>query len=188
MDVIEAIKRRHSYRGAFKQQPVPRSDLKAIVQSGIQAPSGVNAQTTSFIIVDDQALLSQIGEICDRQVVRDATAIVVCVVDHEPVYKGMSFAVEDCAAAVENMLLAITALGYATVWIDGALRAERKAERIGELLGVPADRQVRVILPIGVPVETGTQKEKQPFEQRAWYNRFEMGHTADDEPDRGQRP
>jgi nitroreductase len=153
------------------------------VQCGIQAPSGVNAQTTSFVIVDDQALLAEIGRICDRQVVRDAAAIVVCIVSHEPAYKGMSFAVEDCAAAVENMLLAITALGYATVWIDGALRAERKAERIGELLGVPADLQVRVILPIGVPVEAGTQKEKRPFEQRAWYNRHEMGHAVDKEAD-----
>ena len=40
----------------------------------------------------------------------------------------MSFGAEDCAAAVANMLLAITAVGYATVWTDGALRREVEAK------------------------------------------------------------
>jgi len=56
------------------------------------------------------------------------------------------------------------------VWIDGALRYNRIAERIGELLGIPSDRIVRVLLPVGVPAEPGTQREKLPFEQRAWFN------------------
>jgi len=71
---------------------------------------------------------------------------------------------------VENMLLAITALGYATVWLDGALRYNRIAERIGEMLSVPPDRQVRILLPLGIPAEPGTQREKLPFEKRAWFN------------------
>ena len=79
---------------------------------------------------------------------------------------------EDCAAAVENILLAVTAYGYATVWIDGALRVDRKAQRIAEVLGVPSDHEVRVLLPLGIPVQPGTQKEKLPFEKRAWFNRY----------------
>jgi nitroreductase len=80
--------------------------------------------------------------------------------------------VEDCAAAVENMLLAVVALGYATVWLDGALRVEDKAARIGRLLGVPEGKTVRVLLPLGVAAEPGTQKDKLPFHQRAWFNRY----------------
>ena len=105
--------------------------------------------------------------------VQDAKAVVACVtsVNPEPVYHGMHFEVEDCSAAVENMLLAVTALGYATVWIDGALRREGRAERINSLLGIPPGRTVRVILPIGVPAGEGPRKEKKPFEERAWFNR-----------------
>ena len=40
MDVFEAIARRYSYRGAFTDQPVPRDDLRKIVQAGIQALLG----------------------------------------------------------------------------------------------------------------------------------------------------
>ena len=53
MDVFEAIAKRHSYRGPFRDRAVPRADLERIVQAGLQAPSGKNAQTTSFVIVDD---------------------------------------------------------------------------------------------------------------------------------------
>jgi nitroreductase len=172
MDVFEAIDKRYSYRGGFTDAPVPEEDLRKIVQAGIQAPSGVNAQTTSFVIVTDPATIAAIDGVVERQVVREARAILACVVDHTPAFRDMSFAAEDCAAAVENMLLAITALGYATVWLDGILRVEGYAERIARILGVPADRQVRILLPLGVPAKPGTQKEKKPFAERAWFNRY----------------
>lgn len=173
MDVFEAIEKRHSYRGRFKDTPVLREHLRKIVEAGIRAPSGKNAQSTSFVIVDDPQLIHRIANLLgNRPVCSTAQAMIVCVVDPRPVMGNVSFYVEDCAAAVENMLLAITALGYATVWIDGALRYNRIAERIGELLGVPHDRQVRVLLPLGVPVEPGTQREKLPFAHRAWFNRW----------------
>ncbi|HOA53641.1 MAG TPA: nitroreductase family protein [Thermogutta sp.] len=171
MDVFEAINKRYSYRGPFRDVPVPREHLRKIVEAGIRAPSGKNAQTTSFVIVDDPVLIRQIAALFENKpVCSTAKAMIVCVTDPRPVMGDVSFHVEDCAAAVENILLAITALGYATVWIDGALRYNRIAERIGELLGIPSDRIVRVLLPVGVPAEPGTQREKLPFEQRAWFN------------------
>jgi nitroreductase len=172
MDVFEAISKRHSYRGDFTDAPVPREDLVKIVLAAIHAPSGRNEQTTSFVIVDDPDLLRRITQIVDKPVCNTARAMIVCVIDPRPVLNDISFAPEDCAAAVENMLLAVTALGYATVWLDGVLRQRDVARQIGQLLGVPEGRSVRILLPLGVPVQPGTQKEKLPFEQRAWFNRY----------------
>jgi nitroreductase len=167
MDLFEAIQKRYSYRGEFTDAAVPRNDLEKIVQTGIQAPSGCNEQVASFVIIDDQELLAQIARIVGKPVCATAKAMIVCVADPRAVHNGNSFAAEDCAASVENMLLAITALGYATVWLDGTLRVENRAERIGELLGVPANNVVRILLPIGVPSQPGAQREKLPFTQRA---------------------
>ncbi|MBC7353704.1 MAG: nitroreductase family protein [Thermogutta sp.] len=176
MDVFEAIEKRYSYRGPFRDIPIPREHLRKIVEAGIRAPSGKNAQTTSFVIVDDPQLIHRIASLFENKpVCTTAKAMIVCVTDPRPVMGNVSFHIEDCAAAVENMLLAITALGYATVWIDGALRYNRIAERIGEMLGVPSDLHVRVLLPIGVPAEPGQQREKLPFEKRAWFNRWGAG-------------
>jgi nitroreductase len=172
MDLFEAIARRYSYRGAFTAAPVPREDLLRIVEAGIRAPSGKNEQTTSFVIVDEPAVLARIAAMLERPVCDTSRAMIACVVDPRPVLPGLSFAAEDCAAAVENMLLAITALGYATVWLDGVLRRDQIAERIGRLLGVPEDRTVRVLLPLGVPLAPGRQREKLPLAHRAWFNRF----------------
>ena len=170
MDVFEAIARRHSYRGEYLPQVVLREHLQQIVQAGIDAPSGCNAQTTSFVIVDDPELIAKIVAIVDRPFLKRVPALIFCVADHRPVYQGCSFAVEDCAAATENMLLTITALGYATVWLDGALRVEDRKKRIGHLLGVPPDKEVRVLLPVGVPKEIVKPREKLPFAKRAWFN------------------
>lgn len=170
MDLFTAIAQRHSYRGPFQAQPVPRQDLERIVQAGIQAPSGCNAQTTTFVIVDDPAVLRQIYDVLERPVL--PPALIVCVALPFAAFRDMHFELEDCSAAVENMLLAITALGYATVWTDGVLRLDGKGEQIAAILGVPADRRVQVILPVGVPAETGTQREKLPFAQRAWFNHY----------------
>jgi nitroreductase len=172
MEVFETIAKRYSYRGEFTDAPAPRKDLQKIVQAGIQAASACNAQVASFVIVDDPELLRQIAGILEKPFCLSAKAMIVCVADPRPVYGKLSFAAEDCAASVENMLLAVTALGYATVWLDGVVRVEGRAAQIGRLLGIPADKSVRIILPIGVPASPGVQREKLPFAERAWFNRY----------------
>ena len=50
MELFEAINNRHSYRGKYKDTPVPREDLKRIMQAGLDAPSGCNKQTTILCV------------------------------------------------------------------------------------------------------------------------------------------
>ena len=175
MELFEAIANRHSYRGPFIEQEVPSDDLRKIVQAGLDAPSGMNKQTSGFVIVNDPDLVSQIAEMHEsNKAFRQAKAFIVCTIDAEPecIYDDHHFQVEDCSAAVENMLLAVTATGYASVWIDGWLRRASRAETVGSLLGIPGDKVVRIILPIGVPEYPVRGPEKQPFDQRAWFNSY----------------
>lgn len=175
MDVFEAFKNRHSYRGPYMDVPVGRQDMERIVHAGLLAPSGKNCQTTDFIIVDDPKLVSQIAVMHETNTaMQQAKAYIACLVDVEPasVYEGMSFVVEDCAAAVENMLLAITALGYTSVWVDGWLRVEGRASKIADILSIPVHKTIRIILPIGVPAEQHTQPKKKPFQERVWFNKY----------------
>ncbi|MBW8017858.1 MAG: nitroreductase [Planctomycetes bacterium] len=175
MDIFEAFQKRHSYRGPFTDSPVHTDDLKRIVSAGLAAPSGCNAQTTEFVIIDDEAIVGQINRMHESNIaMQQGKAYIACVLDKEPkaVYEGLSFAVEDCAAAVENMLLAITALGYASVWVDGWLRKEGRAADIAKMLSVPDTKTIRIILPIGVPAEQRKQPDKKPLEERAFFNKY----------------
>lgn len=174
VDLFEAMAKRHSYRGHYTDAPVSREDLTRIVEAGLLAPTGKNEQTTQFVIVDDPALLEPIRALHGMPCMLDAPAMIVCLIDRDPPmsYHNTDFQVEDCAAAVEHMLLAITALGYASVWIDGALRVEERAEKLARILSLPAGKIPRVLLPVGVPTESKRQPPKLPFAQRAWFNHY----------------
>jgi nitroreductase len=173
MELFDAIARRHSYRGAFRPDPVSEADLTRIAEAGVRAPSGCNKQTTHICVVNDQEKLRALAELLPRPVVRTAQAVLVVVTDRRPVYGDVSFEEQDYGAAVENMLLAITALGYATVWLDGALRHGDIAGKIAEIIGL-TDREhftVSLILPVGVPEEICPQHERLPLEQRVYWNK-----------------
>jgi nitroreductase len=173
MEFFETVVRRRSYRGPMKPEPVPRDDLRRIVEAGLLAPSGCNAQTTRFVIVDDPATVEAIKTIVNRPFLATVPAFIVCVMDPRSRPNTCSFAVEDCAAATENMLLAITALGYASVWIDGALRAPAIKKALADLLHLPEGFEARILLPVGKPAgEMPPPKERLPFEKRAFFNRF----------------
>ncbi len=166
MDFFEVVEKRHSYRGEFKNQEIPRADLTKIMEAGIRAPSGLNGQTTSFTVVTDPGLRAKLHEIFPHKGIATAPAVIVAHSARVEVYQGTAFEVQDYAAAVENILLAATALGYATVWTDGETAKEGRPERIAKLLNVPAGQTVRAVLPLGVPVGEGRQKEKKPLAER----------------------
>ncbi|MCK5558001.1 MAG: nitroreductase family protein, partial [Candidatus Hydrogenedentes bacterium] len=94
-----------------------------------------------------------------------ASAIIAIVADQDSKYW-----LEDASAAAENMLLAITALGYASCWVEGTLL--RHEEWAKELLGVPAERRLIVLLPIGKPAVAPVQKEKKRLEDMVHSERY----------------
>lgn len=171
MELMEAIRARKSYRNLFTNAPVPRADLEEILEAGVLAPSGCNMQTTQFIGVDDPALVRQLAEICGKDWVKTSAAAVLLLTKETMSPSGVSYHVHDYAAAAENILLAIAAKGYASVWIEGQIRGE-KAGEMGRLLGVPDDLTVAVYLPLGVPAKPVTVVAKKPFEERAWFNGY----------------
>ena len=173
MELSHAIRNRHSYRGEFIDAPVSRDMLHQIVQSGIDAPSGKNLQTTSFVIVDEPSrvreTLSCIG--AGKHLRSAQAAIVVVMAPDDSDEESHFFGVQDYSAAIQNMLLTITDLGLATVWIEGQLMTGA-ATQIARITNVAAPLEVRGVLPIGVPAEPVRPNDKRPFDERAWFNSY----------------
>ena len=174
MDTLETILTRHSYRGSYTAAPVPREDLRRILEAGLAAPSGCNKQTTSLIAVDDPVLLKRLLAVMDPPVAATAPAAICVLTRRVIAYRDRCYAVQDYAAAIENMLLAIHALGYASCWYEGHITDEdRLGWQMAQLLGVPADYELICFLPVGVPAEAPSTANKKPFEERAWFNGFQ---------------
>ena len=173
MNVLDAIYSRHSYRGAYKPAPVPREDLMKIMQAGLDAPSACNMQTTSLIAVDDPALLKRLLHVRKPPIGETAPAAIFVLTQRVIAYRNTSYAVQDYAAAIENMLLAIVELGYQSCWYEGYLtNEERIGEQMAQILGVPDDYELVCFLPVGIAEEEPAAPRKKAFGERAWFNGF----------------
>lgn len=162
METLETIRRRRTVR-EFTGDPIPRSDLETIVDAGRLAPSGYNRQPWDFIVVTEQAMIDELK--IAAQWMEQAGAIIALVLDAE----STKFWLEDGAAAVENMLLAATALGYGSCWLQGY--TEPLEEQFKTLLDVPSDKRLLTLIPVGVPV-TWPQKEKKTLNEVIHWGRY----------------
>ena len=175
MNTMEAILKRHSYRGKFLPDAVPREDLQKILEAGLAAPSGCNKQTTSLICVDDAELLKKISAEIDPPVCDTAPALICVLTQRINAYRDRCFAIQDYAAAIENMLLAIVELGYESCWYEGHITDEdRIGDRIAKILNVPDEYDLVCILPVGVAEGEPTLPKKKAFAERAWFNGFKV--------------
>lgn len=167
MEFFDVVKNRGSYRGEFLPEEVSDEDLRKILDAGIRAPSGHNLQTTSFVAVRDAEVKSKIAEILSTPATKTAPVILVVLSETNDSHAGLNFEMVDYGAATENIMLAITALGYAGVWMDGMVRLNGAGEKLAALLDIPAEKTVRTIIPLGKPAKEVKQREKKAFAERA---------------------
>jgi nitroreductase len=172
MEFFDTVFARYCHKGSLDpDQAIPRDDLARIAGAGLAAPSAMNRQSPELVIVDDREVIARIGEITDHATLASAPALVV-VISNPGVGEG--FYREDYAATTENILLAATALGYGVGWIDGIFRDAAVRQPVSELLGIPADRLLSVVVPVGKPADAGERRPKKPFGARASWNRYDI--------------
>jgi nitroreductase len=138
MDIIDAIRHRRSARN-YAPTPLSREVLESLVDAAIQAPSAMNEQPWYFTIIRNHTLLDLIS--------RESKAHMLAVSEslpdadryrtllggadfhifyHAPALIVISapansrWAIEDCALAAQNLMLAAHAATLATCWIGFA--------------------------------------------------------------------
>jgi len=150
MDALEAIRTRRSIRN-FTGDPIPRQDLETLIDAARLAPSGHNEQPWDFIVVTDRAMIDQLKVAAGWM--EKAGAIIAVVLD-----PSSRWWLEDGSAAIQNILLAAHALGYGACWLEGyTLPLEAKFKT---LLGVPEDKRLLTLIPVGVPKERPEKEKK----------------------------
>ncbi len=172
---LDIIEQRSSYRGRYKDTSVPRGDLIKIMEAGLAAPSGCNKQTTSLIAVDDPELVREIKVLLDPPICQTAPAFICVLTQRIIAYRDRSYYVHDYSAAIQNMLLAIKALGYESCWYEGHITDEDDiAGKIATLLHVPEQYRLVCLLPVGTAAqEVKPRTDKKGFAERAWFNGFQ---------------
>lgn len=124
MDALECIKTRRSIR-KYASTPVEFEKVGEILEAGKSAPSAGNIQDWKFVLITEDDTKKQVAEACLQQYWMETAPIhiVVCVQPEksERFYgeRGRKvYSIQNCAAAVENMLLAANAQNLGSCWVS----------------------------------------------------------------------
>lgn len=179
MDLIQAINERRSVR-KYKSDPVNDDLVNTILEAGRWAPSWANTQCWRFVVVRDSEIKAKLADTKGKgnpaaEAIRNApVTIVVCSkLGISGYYKGEAptdkgdWYMFDTALAVQNMMLAAHSLGLATVAV-GLFDAQKAAE----ILGVPPDVAVVLMLPLGFPDEFPQAPRRKELSEIVSYDRY----------------
>ncbi|MBM3133233.1 MAG: nitroreductase [Chloroflexi bacterium] len=179
MDVIQAIKVRRSVR-KFKPDPVSDDLLNAVLEAGRWAPSWANTQCWRFVVVRDPEIKAKLAETKTGnnpavEAIRIApVTIVICAeLKKSGYYKGEAptdkgdWFMFDAALAAQNMMLAAHSFGLGTVPV-GLFNAPKAAE----VLGVPQNVAVVLMMPLGYPAEKPITPRRKELSEIVVRDRF----------------
>jgi len=173
MDFFSTIEQRYSHKENYLPDPVPLRDLEVIAQAGIAAPNGANAQTVRLVLMPDRAALQPLCDASPTNGLQTAPAAIAVLTDSSVPQNPLNFNKEDYAAAATQMLLAATALGYASVWLDSPYFDEANEKAARAALNASDNYRLWAVLPIGKPDGPGSRRDKLPFEARVSYGKMD---------------
>ncbi len=140
MDAMQCLLERRSIR-SFTDKQIEKCDLEKIAKAAYHAPSAMNRQQWQFTVVRKAEVIERLADCLRKKLNRDKgynfykpNALILC-----SIVRDNPHGIEDCAVAMENIMLAAHSLGIGSVWIN-------------QFKGVCDDENVRKELQaIGVP-------------------------------------
>ncbi len=179
MEAMEAILTRRSTRN-YLPDPVEPEKLEKVLEVGRHAPSGVNNQTSHFLVIRSREVLDRLIGMTERAFARmEADENTYASLKHAiaaskkggyvfcynaPVLMAVANRADygnniaDCACAIENMMVAANALDLGSCWINQLkwLNAEPEITEYLRSLGLKEGERVYGAVIIGHPAtETG---------------------------------
>lgn len=148
-EVLKVIKNRRSVR-SYKPEQINQESIDAIIEAGIYAPTAHNDQPWHFTVIQNPEVLKHIDEVTKSEMEKSDVEWIkkmgskpdFSVTYHAPTLiivsgrkDGMAWSV-DCAAAIQNMLIAAESLKIGSVWL-GLLRFLFTHKDEVQKLGIP---------------------------------------------------
>jgi len=140
---------------AYQPGEVSEDLVRDLLEAAMAAPSAVAKDPWEFVVIRNRQTLAELakGLPNGKMLAHAPLGIVVCgdlrrAHDHQ-----LSYLLQDCTAAVENLLLAASSLGLGACWLGIHPREERIA-LVRSLLGVPEPVVPVAAIALGHPAES----------------------------------
>jgi len=194
MSMGEAMFSQRSIR-RFRPDPISAEDLELILEAAVKAPSGGNRQPTRWVVLNEPQIITKFGALYreawwakrrdeqrpwtsrdqippeDRGSVAaarlaDEIQDAPCIVLALSTGKGQASSV---IPGVQNLMLAARALGIGSV--PTTLHAQ-VLERVYALLGIPADMDFHLCIPLGYPRGNFGPTQRRAAAETTYLNRW----------------
>lgn len=151
---LEVIFARRSIR-KYQKEPIPKDCILDLLAAGMAAPSACEKDPWEFIVVESKETLAEIASgLPNGPMLKDAAVgIVVCGDLSRAHGNALSYLIQDCSAAIENILLAASILGLGACWLGVHPREERVAH-LRKIFQLPDEILPVSVIALGYPAET----------------------------------
>ncbi len=170
MDTMQTILSRRSIR-KYTGEVVSQEEIQTILRAAMHAPTAMNLQPWHFVVMKKPEVLQAMADSHPyaKMLPKAGCGVVVCAdITKQP---QVGYAVEDCSAAIQNMLLAAKSMGLGTVWC-GLYPMEARVTAVVSVLNLPEN-----IVPVGlVVIGHGAEERTIPDryeEYRVHFDRWE---------------
>lgn len=172
-DILDLIKSRRTVK-YFLPKFISWENIARIIDAARHAPSSGNIQNWKFIVCIEGSVKQSVAATCNEQfeIVQAGALIVVCnEVEKAERYYGLRgerlYSIQNCAAAIQNMLLEATSLGLGSRWIGAFDEEELKAK-----LGIPEEVRPQAIIAVGYAKDTPPKPPKYPLETVVYFHKW----------------
>lgn len=163
MEVFETVRTVLAVR-EYRTDPVPAEAVQRVIEAGRVSGSAMNKQPWHFIVVDDPAVIQQLAGLAKSgpYLANAPVAIVVAIDDTR-------WAESDTSRAIQSMILTAWSEGLGSNWVGFY-----GLEPVNGVLGIPDEKKVLAILPLGYPVDPigKGEKKRKPLGEIASRNRY----------------
>ncbi len=168
MTDIDLLFSRRSIR-KFTTQDIERPVIEKILSAAMSAPSACAKDPWQFHVIKNKEMLTKIADgLPNGKFLPDsAVGIVVCGDIAAAHGEELSYMLQDCSAAIENLLLAVTASGLGACWLGVHPRQDR-IDHIKSLLNLPDNIIPISAIAIGHPANTQPPRNRYNPEKVRW--------------------
>ena len=171
-EILNIFTKRRSIR-SFTDQPVEQDKIELLLKAAMAAPSACNTQPWEIIITQDENILKEVRNVIPMGRYNAPCAITVC--GNTKLCKSTKqMWVQDCSAAMQNILLAASELGLASVWIGVYLSESVNplVDKVSRVLNIPEH-----VIPLGIAYIGYSDEKKEPRtqydEKRCYYEIYD---------------
>jgi len=133
---------------------VSEETVTSLLEAAMAAPSAMTKDPWRFVVVRKPETLAKLASILPGGKMLSAAplAVVVCGDQETAFEQNPGYMIQDCSAAIQNLLLAAHGLGLGACWV-GVYPSDNGIRQVKELLSIPGAVIPIAAIAIGLPGE-----------------------------------